>query len=140
MKATRPQPIPTADTRPFWEAGQRGVLSLPECADCGRIVCPPRPACPSCRGTALNWATLSGRGTLKGWSRIHIAAVPGREPPVTVVEVTLVEDSRAVLVALDELGVVQDLPPDAPLTIGFVRDPNGWSFPVVRPADQEGAP
>lgn len=140
MEAQRPQPTPNADTRPFWEAGRDGVLSLPKCADCGRIVCPPKPACPTCRSTALDWVTLSGQGWLKGWSRIHITAIPGREPPVTTVEVTLAEDPRAVLVALDEDGVVDGLAPDAPLTIAFVPDPNGWSFPVVRPAQSEQAP
>ena len=138
MDAHRPHPIPTADTRPYWDAAREGRLSLPRCRDCGRILCPPKPACPTCRGTALDWVTLSGRARLKGWCRIHIAALPGHAPPLTVAEVTLEEDPSATLVALDEAGVTEALPPDAPLAIAFAPDPNGWSFPVLRPA--QGGP
>ena len=137
MEKHRPQPSPNADTRRFWDAGRAGGLSLPKCRECGRIVCPPKPACPSCRSGALDWVTLSGRGRLKGWCRIHIAALPGREPPVTVVEVSLEEDPRATLVALDEDGVVETLAPDAPLTLTFRPDPNGFSFPVVGSSEAE---
>lgn len=138
MEAQRPRPVPNADTRPYWDAAKSGVLSLPRCADCGRVICPPKPACPTCRSIALDWVTLSGRARLKGWSRIHIAAIPGRDGPITVVEATLAEDERAVLIALDETGAAQTLAPDAPLLIGFQDDPNGFAYPVVTPAGEVG--
>lgn len=134
----RPEPVPNDDSRPFWEAAREGVLRAPKCSACGRVSFPPKPVCPSCRHSALAWVDLSGHGTLKGWSRIHIAALPDRDPPITVVEVTLAEDARATLVALDDTGAVAGLAPDAPLVIYFTEDANGWSYPVVRPADPEG--
>ncbi|MEC7762159.1 MAG: zinc ribbon domain-containing protein [Pseudomonadota bacterium] len=136
--AKRPEPVPNADSRPFWDAAREGILRAPKCRACGRISFPPKPACPTCRGTAFDWVDLSGRGTLKGWSRIHIAALPDRDPPITVVEVMLAEDARATLVALDDTGAVEGLAPDAPLVIGFIEDANGWSYPLVRPVGAEG--
>lgn len=133
MKNTRPEPVPTDDTRPYWDGARAGVLRLPKCRDCGRIAFPPKPICPDCRSATLDWTDLSGAGTMKGWSQLHIAAIPGREPPVTLVEVALLEDDHAVVVALDPDNIADALATDSPLTIGFEDDPNGWSFPVVRP-------
>jgi len=59
-----PIPVPTPETRPFWDAARRHELSLQHCRTCGRYVYYPRAACPHCFGVDLAWERVSGRGTV----------------------------------------------------------------------------
>ena len=59
-----PLPVPTPETRPFWEAARRHELCLQRCRTCGAHVFYPRAACPRCFGADLEWRRVSGRGTL----------------------------------------------------------------------------
>src|SRR5207249_214878 len=43
-----PVPVPTPETRPFWEAARRHELSLQRCRACGAHVFYPRAACLRC--------------------------------------------------------------------------------------------
>ena len=127
--AQRPIPAPSAETQPFWDGAKSGTLMLARCCDCGRIPYPPRPRCPGCLSDHLEWTTLSGKAFLKGWTDIHLPALPGREGPICIVECTLAEDPRTVIAMLDETGSVRGCAPDTPLTISMHMDANGWGYP-----------
>jgi len=79
----------------------------------------------------MNWITLSGKATLKGWTDIHLPALPGREPPICIAECALAEDPRTVIAMLDETGSVRGCAPDTPLIISAQQDNNGWGYPQV---------
>jgi uncharacterized OB-fold protein len=66
-----PLPVPTPETRPFWEAAHRHELTLPRCRACGAYVFYPRAACPHCLSADLEWCRLSGRGTLHTFTVVH---------------------------------------------------------------------
>ena len=68
---TGPLPVPTPETRPFWEAARRHELSLQRCRACGRHVFYPRAACPHCFSADLEWHRTSGRGTLHTFTVVH---------------------------------------------------------------------
>jgi uncharacterized OB-fold protein len=68
---TGPIPVPTPETRPFWEAAHRHELSLQRCRACGRYVFYPRAACPHCFAADLEWRRVSGRGTLHTFTVVH---------------------------------------------------------------------
>lgn len=118
---SRPKLVPTTETRPFWEGCAQGVLPLAHCAECGRISFPPRPRCPDCLSDRLDWIPLSATGTLKGRSTNHIARLTPDGSPVRVDEVSLAEESRATLLALEPEDICGDCPPDTPLRLGFDR-------------------
>lgn len=61
---TGPIPLPTPETRPFWDAAKRHELVLPRCRACGRVHYFPRGVCPHCLSADLVWERASGRGTL----------------------------------------------------------------------------
>jgi hypothetical protein len=69
-----PIPVPTPESRPFWEATGRHELRLQRCRDCGRHVFYPRAVCPHCFGAALEWRRMSGRGTLHTFTVVHRGA------------------------------------------------------------------
>jgi hypothetical protein len=66
-----PVPVPTPETRPFWDAARRHQLCLQRCRVCGRHVFYPRAACPSCLAPDLEWRAVSGRGVLHTFTVAH---------------------------------------------------------------------
>lgn len=61
---TGPLPVPTPESRPFWDAAKQHRLSLPYCGSCERWFFYPRPLCPHCFGSEVSWRDACGRGTL----------------------------------------------------------------------------
>ena len=60
----RIEPAVTPLSEPFWEATRDRRLLAQRCATCDRYIWYPREHCPGCLGTDLEWAELSGNGTI----------------------------------------------------------------------------
>jgi len=76
----------------FYKLLGEGKLMGSKCRSCGRLLIPPRPVCPSCYGTDMEWVELKGEGTVESFTVIHVA------PPQFSDEVPYV----VALVRLDE--------------------------------------
>ena len=61
-------------TRWFWQGLEEGRLESTRCRGCGRISFPPRPDCPACLASDMEWTPLSPRG--KVYTSTLIRAVP----------------------------------------------------------------
>jgi uncharacterized OB-fold protein len=85
MAYPKPLPEPSPITRPFWDAARAHRLELQRCADCSRFLFYPRPLCPHCGGTRLEWRRASGRGTLYSYTVARRAPVPMFESDVPYV-------------------------------------------------------
>ena len=69
-------------TQTFWSALGQGRWQTSCCKACGKQTFPPKPVCPHCWSTEIEWTELSPRGTLYSWTRIHAApAVFAAESP-----------------------------------------------------------
>ncbi|MDE8654520.1 Zn-ribbon domain-containing OB-fold protein [Novosphingobium album (ex Liu et al. 2023)] len=92
-------------TAPFWEAAAQGRLAVPRCGACGTFRLPPTPFCPACRSQALDWVTLSGRGTLYAFTVVRRAGLPGMEGHIpfvpAVVELPDADGARLVTNIVD---------------------------------------
>lgn len=70
------------------------------CTACGAVHVPPRPLCPACFSTKMEWMPFSGRGKLTAFTVIHvaptsmIAAGYGRDHPYCTGIVELEEGPR----------------------------------------------
>src|SRR5436309_1065880 len=73
---TRPIPVPTPETQPFWDGCARGELLLQRCRQCGTVWHTPSPLCPNCLSTDYEWTPASGRGTVYTYSVVHHAFRP----------------------------------------------------------------
>lgn len=92
----KPLPRVTAENRPFWDATKRHELRLQRCAECGRFRYPPSPVCPDCLSEAVEWARVSGRGTITTFvvfHKVYFESFAG-EAPYNVVQVRLEEGPR----------------------------------------------
>jgi len=109
-----PIPVPTPETRPFWEAARRHELVLQRCDGCGRHVFYPRAVCPHCFSAALTWRRVSGRGTLHTFTVVHRGqrAFP-LGPPYVIAIVELAEGVRLMT------NLVEVEPDPAKLRIGM---------------------
>lgn len=67
----RPLPLPTTDTKPYWEACARHEFIIPRCRSCGKHFFYPRSLCPNCMSTDLEWVKASGRGKVYSFSVVQ---------------------------------------------------------------------
>ena len=89
---TRPLPELTPSTEWFWTSGADGVLRIQGCRDCGTLVHPPVPICPSCRSRASAPVAVSGRATVVGVTVNAHPWLPTLPPPYAIANVALEED------------------------------------------------
>lgn len=82
-------------TRDFWAALREGRWTTSRCKACARQTFPPKPVCPHCWSTEVEWSELGTRGTLYSWTRIHAApAVFAPQAPYAVGIVDLEDGIR----------------------------------------------
>jgi uncharacterized protein len=91
---SRPQPVATAETRPYWDAAREGRLVLQRCASCGRHQFYPRAFCISCLADGLEWVQARGTGRIYTYTICRIAANPAMTAPYAVALVDLDEGVR----------------------------------------------
>ena len=72
----RPLPVPTPETRHYWEGAKGGELLLQRCDACSHAYFPPRPFCPKCASRKVSVFKASGRAKLYSYV-IHHRAAPG---------------------------------------------------------------
>jgi uncharacterized protein len=63
----KPLPVLDPETRPFWEACQRGRLMLQRCSDCSHVRFPPTYFCARCRSEKCEWIESKGEGRVFSW-------------------------------------------------------------------------
>jgi uncharacterized OB-fold protein len=105
VQETHPRPVPVADARTagFWEAAAGHQLAVQRCGNCGWLSYPPDVVCSNCLDPerSFRWEVVSGRGTLRSWTVIRTAFLPGFTPyvPYVVAAVELEEQAGLRIVA-----------------------------------------
>src|SRR5690348_10801363 len=72
--STRPEPVPTEETRPYWEGAKAGKLLIQKCSACGALQFYPRTYCTHCLSESMAWIEASGRGEIYTFTINHRAA------------------------------------------------------------------
>jgi uncharacterized OB-fold protein len=121
--AARLEPIPTPDTKPFWDAARGGQLCIPRCDQCGQYHFYPRTLCPHCGSDALSWAVVSGRGTLASFV-VNYRPVPRTDDgsPVVVAIVQLDEGPQMMTNLVVAEPDPEKIELDAAVTVRFQTD------------------
>jgi uncharacterized OB-fold protein len=113
---TRPLPVPDPRSAGFWEAASRHVLAIARCPHCSAYSHPPDAVCASCRTVepGFTFEPVSGRATVKSWTIVRQALLPGFEAdvPYKLVDVELAEQAGLRMTGRLLDGV------DAPLSLG----------------------
>ncbi len=116
----KPAPEPTPETQPFWDGCAAGELRIQRCLDCGKPYFYPRPVCPSCGSTNVEWFTASGDATLYSYVINHRPA-PGFEDdaPYAIAVVQLAEGPRMMTNIVGVPNTPEHLVLDMPLRVTF---------------------
>jgi uncharacterized OB-fold protein len=97
---SRPVPVPTPLSRPFWDAARRGDLVVPCCSTCDLRFFVPEPACPGCMGSDWRYVPSVGRGTVYSVTMVHRAPGPGFDTPFALAVIDL-DDGGTLLSHVD---------------------------------------
>ncbi len=133
----RPLPEPDERSAPYWAAAADHVLTVARCSRCQAFTVPIDEVCPNCLSTEpeFRFAAVDGRGTIRSWTVVRQAFLPGFEVPFVLVDVELAEAPDVRLIGRLTDG------PDAGLGLGgevevvFDDLAPGTSVPAFRLAD-----
>ena len=119
-------------TKTFWDALGQSRWTTTCCKACSRQTFPPKPVCPHCWSTDVEWSALSPRGTLYSWTRIHAApSVFAAEAPYAVGIVDLDSGIRLACRLVDGPGITWQ--PDMVVEMVVLLHQDGPLF-AARPA------
>ena len=139
VKPTKPAPVVTPETAPFWEAAQREELQIQRCNTCKEHYFYPRPFCPTCFSEDVSWVQVSGRATLASYVINH-RPVRGWEDdaPYAIAVVQLEEGPRMATNIVGIPNTPDDLVLDMALQVCFVEQ-GGMKVPKFRPASESSS-
>jgi len=137
MTAARPLPQLLPETEGFWTSGADGVLRLPRCRGCGRLMHPSLVVCPECHRSEPELVAVSGRAVVIGFTVNYQQWLPGYPPPY-VVAMVAIEEEPTVRLTTNIVGIE----PEAarvglPVHVVFEQHDDVW-LPLFTPI--EGAP
>ena len=111
---SKPRPVPTPVSQPFWDALRDERVALQRCDECDQWVYYPRSRCPRCLSDRLTWTTVDGRGTVYTFTVAEQPTAPpfADEVPQVLAVVELTEGVRVstTLVGVDPGAVTVGLP------------------------------
>ena len=98
---SRPMPVPTPFTQPYWDGAKQGKLMIQRCQSCKTYYHPPAASCAKCAGqdgAELVFEQVSGRGTLYSHTLIRDTRMRGFEEimPYHAIMVELAEQPRLI--------------------------------------------
>lgn len=127
------KPVPTPETRHFWDGCREGKLLLQRCKETGKAYFPPRPFSPYTGSRDIEVFEASGKATLHSYV-IHHRPVPGFTPPYAIAVVELEEGPRMLTNIVDCPQTPEALQLDMPLELTFRKLDDDIHLPVFRPA------
>jgi len=130
----RALPLPTPETRHFWEGCKAGDLRLQRCRDCEKSYFPPRPFCPHCASRDVEVYSASGKATLYSYVINHRPRPDMGTEPHSIAVVTLAEGPRMMTNVVNCPQTPEALQLDMPLEVIFQQESDDISLPLFQPA------
>ena len=110
----------------FYEYLEKSRLMGARCNGCGRLTVPPRPICPDCRKSDLEWFEFKGKGSLDIFTVIHVPPPSLAEKKSYVVGLVQLEEGPLImgriLVKLEDIDKIK---PDVEWKLEPLKEGNG---------------
>ncbi len=133
LEPGRAKPVPTPETRHFWDGTKAGELRLQRCNACSHTYFPPRPFCPECGNREVTAYAASGKAILYSYV-IHHRAIPGFPAPYAIAVVELDEGPRMMTNIVECPQTPEALALDMKLEVVFEPMDDDITLPLFRPA------
>ncbi len=131
-----PIPMPSEDSKPFWDGCQEQKLLIQKCEDCGYHRFPPSLLCPSCMSMNSQWVQVSGKATVHSFQITHRPFYPAWDPPYNVAIVELEEGPRMHSNILDCKN--EEIHIGMPVEVVFEKiEDKDWYLPKFKPANKK---
>ncbi len=131
---SRPRPLETPESEPFWQSVREHALRIQKCRPCDRFIHYPQTLCPSCFGDDLAWEPVSGEGVVLTWSVAHRAQHPSFRAlvPFPIAVADMAEGFR---MAANIQGIeLAELRPGLPVRVGYRDLQEDFTLPVFEHA------
>ncbi len=130
----KPLPIPSPESRPFWDAARDHRLSIQKCSRCGHCWFPPSTLCLHCGSRDHQWVDSSGQGRVHSFVTYHRLYHKGWEGEVPYV-VAIVELEEGPRLYANIVGIApEDVVCDMEVTVVFDDVTEDFTIPKFRPA------
>lgn len=110
----KPIPVPSIESKPYWEGLRQHRLLIQCCNVCCHFWFPPSTHCPNCTCPEFTWTQISGRGKVFSYVVYHRVYHPGfaDEVPYTVGLIELDEGPRMIsnVIGIPPVQVVCEMP------------------------------
>lgn len=130
----KPPPVPTGETRAYWEGCRRHELRIQQCIACGHSQFYPRLYCTVCMSEQIEWVRASGRGRIMSFTVVYrpVTKAFAADVPYIVALIRLDEGpqlmSNIVECASERVTI------GMPVIVTFEDRSEDVSVPVFRPA------
>ncbi len=133
LEYKKPIPVPSVESKPYWEGLKNNQLLMQRCDDCGKAWFPPAVYCPHCGSGASTWMPMSGRGKVYSYVVYHRVYNPAfaEDIPYTVGVIELEEGPRMIsnVIGIAPAEVVCEMP----VEIVFDRVSDAIVIPKFKP-------
>ncbi len=75
-------------------------LCAAQCTSCNELILPPRLFCPNCNSKTTSWKNLSGKGTLRSFTVIHIAGTSYADDVPYIVAIVKLDEGPSICARL----------------------------------------
>ena len=135
MPRRKALPEPTPESAPYWEGAKAHELRIQFCTECQKHFFYPRIFCPTCLSDAVEWRTVSGKGTLLTYV-LSARPAPGfeQELPYAIAVVQLDEGPHLMSNIVGIELTPQNLPAGMPLEVVFEDVNEKITLPKFQPA------
>lgn len=131
---SKPIPVPSHESKPYWEGLRQHKLMMPGCGACGHRWFPPTHLCPRCRATDVRFEPVSGRGRVFSFVNFHRNYHKGfaDERPYCVAVIALDEGPRMIS---NVIGIAPDkVVCDMAVEVVFEDIADAATLPKFKPA------
>jgi len=131
----KPLPIPSVESKPFWEGCKEHQLLLPRCHRCGSYWFPASATCPKCLSTEWEWSKSSGRGKIYAFGVYHRVYHKGFETDIPYVLAVVQMDEGPRLLSNIVNCAPEELQCDIPVEVIFedvTEDTTLYKFRLLR--------
>ncbi len=116
---SKPLPVPSPDSKPYWDAARRHELHIQRCKACRAFIHYPKPMCPSCQGTSFEWVLVSGRGRVHSYTVTYKAFHPAFTPDLPYIA-AIIELDEGVRLMSNVIGIAPEkMTVDMPVEVVF---------------------